>query len=247
MIQAMSILTRKQRELKLRENAILEAARVLLLESGYHGLTMDRIAEAIEYSKATIYQHFHCKEEVIGALVKGFLDEQLEMQERAAEFKGCPRERMTAIGEAVELFMRLHPDEVHLLLIVQTETIMSKASAELNAAMQGIDFRRLKLMAGIVREAIACGDLVLPLGVQPEELPFTLLSIMLGGHATMLRKLPFNEININDPLATLMRSCQVLGDGYGWRPLSTEWDYEETRRRVGREIFPVEAARAYRS
>ncbi len=33
----------------------------MIVRDGYHGLSMDRIAEALEYSKGTIYQHFSCK------------------------------------------------------------------------------------------------------------------------------------------------------------------------------------------
>ena len=40
----------------------------MLLEKGYLGLTMDRIADEAEYSKGTIYQHFTCKEEIVAAL-----------------------------------------------------------------------------------------------------------------------------------------------------------------------------------
>jgi curli biogenesis system outer membrane secretion channel CsgG len=41
-------LTRKQREIQGREGRILEVARTMIVEDGYHGLSMDRIAEALE-------------------------------------------------------------------------------------------------------------------------------------------------------------------------------------------------------
>ena len=41
----------------------------MLLERGYLGLTMDRIAKATEYSKGTIYHHFSSKEVLLEALV----------------------------------------------------------------------------------------------------------------------------------------------------------------------------------
>ncbi|MBX7258950.1 MAG: TetR/AcrR family transcriptional regulator, partial [Candidatus Hydrogenedentes bacterium] len=42
----MGIAARKRRAFKEREELILDAARSILLKRGYHGLTMDRIAEA---------------------------------------------------------------------------------------------------------------------------------------------------------------------------------------------------------
>ena len=44
----MNALTRKQRELIERENRILEVSRPMVIREGYHGLNMDRIAEALE-------------------------------------------------------------------------------------------------------------------------------------------------------------------------------------------------------
>ena len=64
----MAALARKQRELRERESLLLDAARRILVEGGYHGLTMARVAEALEYSKGTIYSHSSCKSDV-GALV----------------------------------------------------------------------------------------------------------------------------------------------------------------------------------
>jgi len=37
-------------------------------------------------------------------------------------------------------------------------------------------------------------------------------------------------------MAAVMRSAHYLMDGFGWRPLFNEWDYEETARRV-RELL----------
>mgnify|MGYP001820983313 CR=1 FL=1 len=57
----MPALTRKQREILEREELILSAAQKLLHEQGYNHLTMDRVAETVEYSNGTIYNHFASK------------------------------------------------------------------------------------------------------------------------------------------------------------------------------------------
>src|SRR5262245_12250553 len=104
----MSTLTRKQREIQQREERILEESRKLLLEEGYHGLSMDRIAEVLEYSKGTIYQHFPNKEEILLALANQSMERRLDLFRRAASFKGGSRERISAVGVAAELFFRLY-------------------------------------------------------------------------------------------------------------------------------------------
>ena len=81
-------LSRKQREVQGRQERILELARSMIVRDGYHGLSMDRIAEALEYSKGTIYQHFTCKEEILMALVNQTMERRLHLFQRAAAFRG---------------------------------------------------------------------------------------------------------------------------------------------------------------
>ena len=124
----MSTLSRKQREIKEREQLILDTARPMLVREGYHGLSMDRIAEALEYSKGTIYKHFSCKEEIIIALAIETLEKRTEMFERASAFRGLPRERMAATGLAAELFVRLYPDHFSVEQIIRSTSIWEKTS-----------------------------------------------------------------------------------------------------------------------
>ncbi|MBN2308059.1 MAG: TetR/AcrR family transcriptional regulator [Candidatus Hydrogenedentes bacterium] len=236
-------MTRKQRELIEREDLILQAAHDLLLERGYHGLTMERIAKAIEYSKGTIYQHFRCKEEVISALASRYLEKQLAMTERAASYEGRTRERIAAIGEGLEIFIRLHPDEVRILQIIKSETVSEKASEECQAAMKAVEFQAMATVAAIVHAAVLDGDLELAPDTPPEAVSFGLWAIVSGGHANILRDLPFQEVRIGDPYAVTMNTCDILLDGYGWRPLSTEWDYARTRERARWTLFAKEARR----
>jgi AcrR family transcriptional regulator len=63
-----STASRKQQEIKVRDQLILSAASLLFAEQGYHGTTMQNIADAVDYSKGTIYQHYTCKEEVLAKL-----------------------------------------------------------------------------------------------------------------------------------------------------------------------------------
>jgi AcrR family transcriptional regulator len=61
--------TLRERQLRLREDAILEAALELFVERGYAGATMDELAARLGTSKRTLYQHFASKDEVAVSLV----------------------------------------------------------------------------------------------------------------------------------------------------------------------------------
>jgi AcrR family transcriptional regulator len=64
----MGILERREREKEEVRRKILDAARDLFAAEGYERVTMRRIAEAIEYSPTTIYNHFEDKDDLVKAL-----------------------------------------------------------------------------------------------------------------------------------------------------------------------------------
>ena len=64
----MGLAARRERErFEVREK-ILDATRTLLATHGYDGVTMRKIAQAIEYSPTVIYSHFKDKQALIDAL-----------------------------------------------------------------------------------------------------------------------------------------------------------------------------------
>ena len=64
----MGIVERREREREEVRKKILDAARELFMTEGYERVTMRRIADAIEYSPTTIYNHFEDKDDLVNAL-----------------------------------------------------------------------------------------------------------------------------------------------------------------------------------
>jgi AcrR family transcriptional regulator len=62
------VIERREREKEEVRRKILVAARELFESEGYERVTMRRIAEAIEYSPTTIYNHFQDKDDLVHAL-----------------------------------------------------------------------------------------------------------------------------------------------------------------------------------
>jgi AcrR family transcriptional regulator len=60
----------KERLYQEREEAILQVASDVYLEKGYHGMSMDEIADLVGIGKPTLYRHFVSKEELIFILVR---------------------------------------------------------------------------------------------------------------------------------------------------------------------------------
>ena len=233
----MHTLTRKERELQQREARILELASEMLTHGGYLGLSMDRIAAEMEYSKGTIYQHFPNKEEIILALANQSLQKRLEMFERASAWQGSPRQRMAAIGAAAAEFVRLHPLYFGVDQIVRTSSIWEKTSPERRQFMQDCETNCMRVVGGIVEDALAVGDLHLPPHTSVEMVVFGLWSINIGGYSIITSSETLTHVGLADPEDALWRNQNLLLDGYNWRPLSSELDYHSTYELAKSELF----------
>lgn len=218
---------------------MLDVARKMLIAQGYAGLSMDRLAEATEYSKGTVYQHFSTKEDLVTALASQTIEQRTSLFERAGRFSGRPRERMEGVRIADGLFARLYPHSFRSELIIKMADLEDRASADRRGALEEQESRCLGVPQGIIQEAIANGDL--PADTSVPQIMYAILAMALGTHAIISNFRPLlAQIQVTDPFSTLRDNVQVLLDGFGWRPLSSEWDYAETTRRIAKEVFPDE-------
>jgi AcrR family transcriptional regulator len=243
-IVGMTVLTRKQRQLKEREARILEVSRPMVIAEGYHGISMDRIADRLEYSKGTIYNHFACKEEIIIALAIETMEKRLSMFERAAGFNGIPRERLTAVAMAAEYFVRLYPDHFKLECILRSESIWEKTSELRQNLLRSCETRCMSIVGGLIRDGIAQKCVCLPDEMTPEELVFGLWSMTTGAFTIICSSEPLVELGIKSPFFQVRRHLQTMLDGYGFTPLSTDHDYVAIVERINTEVFPNESKRA---
>ncbi len=235
----MVTVTRKQRERLEREAKILQLARGMLHEVGYLGLSMDRIAAQMEYSKGTIYQHFQNKEEIILALANEALEKRLEMFEGASTWSGatCSRDRMAAIGAAAEKFVEQYPHHFAVEQIVRSASIWEKTSEERRQFMQVCEGRCMQIVGGIARDGLAHGDLELPEERSAEDVVFGLWSLNFGAYTIVTSSESLEENGIRDPIAALRHNQNLMLDGYNWRPLYSDRDYDAVMDRVKREVF----------
>lgn len=63
---------RKQREFEAREQDILDAALTLFSKPNWESVTIERVAEAAEIGKGTLYKHFASKDELLFRLMMQF-------------------------------------------------------------------------------------------------------------------------------------------------------------------------------
>src|SRR5262245_38296319 len=199
---------------------------------------MDALAEAIHFSRAVVYQHYKSKEDVLVALAAQTGAKRVELFERASAFRGRPRERLVAIGEAVAHFATAYPSHFKTEHIIHTSSVRSKCSEENQMRLATCEAKCPQIAQGIVRDAISQGDLVLPKEMTVENLVFSLWAMYFGGLFLMSADIDIERRGgVTEPMQALRRAAGALMDGYAWKPLSSEWDYDATRRRVAQEVL----------
>ena len=87
----MSISERQLEERKMRQDRILEGALSVFKEKGLDGATMDEVANASGFGKATLYYYFKSKEEVFSAILVDGWQNIWESLEPVIAEEGSPR------------------------------------------------------------------------------------------------------------------------------------------------------------
>ncbi|WP_118178967.1 TetR/AcrR family transcriptional regulator [Paraburkholderia phosphatilytica] len=127
----MGIAERKNREKQALRERILDAARRIVVREGFGALSMRKIADAIEYSPATLYLHFESRDEIARTLcVEGY--SQLLATLMPVASIADPAERLRALGRGYVAFGVAHPETYRLMFMEDpsyTESALTDAAA----------------------------------------------------------------------------------------------------------------------
>ncbi|NVD06444.1 TetR/AcrR family transcriptional regulator [Vibrio sp. JPW-9-11-11] len=233
-------LTKKQQAIADREVELTLLAKSLVQEQGWSNLTMDKLTASSAYSKGTIYNHFCSKEDVIIALCIHSLKSEAVLFARSAEFEGSSREKMIALHVGYRIYARMEPILSTCAIMAKTPWVLEKASAERVKALNLLEEQVIDEADLLIQSGIEQGDVKFSPGIGSDAIVFANWSIAFGSNALTQNASNSNCIQrLQDPYSVL-NNANMLLDGLGWRPLSTEWDYRKTWRRVEQEIFAQE-------
>ena len=152
--------SRSARRKARTEQAIVVAAEELFLERGFHGVTVDEIADAADVAIGSIYLHFGNKEGLYVAL----LERALEIEERhmAAAFDSrlLPIQQLFRAGDAYLRFYLENPGYFRMLVFPHLDArppaevppaaqrLAAKAEAQVTRLAETID---ACVQSGIIR------------------------------------------------------------------------------------------------
>jgi AcrR family transcriptional regulator len=136
-----------------KRDQIVAAAVELFLAYGYHGTSIDSIAEVLGVSKPFIYYHFKSKADILSAISHHGAQLTLSAVAEAEEHAGSPRERMarfcqrlTAIVIESGRYLAVYSSETSNLPVADRKAIL-RMRAEID--------RRISVL---VRDGVEAGD-----------------------------------------------------------------------------------------
>jgi hypothetical protein len=84
----------------------------------------------------------------------------------------------------------------------------------------------MHVVAGVVRDAVSCGDLELQSIQTIEDFVFGLWSLVQGGLLIEATSPSLADVGILNPRQAIRRNCNALLDGVGWMPLFKREHYD---------------------
>ena len=180
----MGVIERREREREEVRRKILTAARDLFATEGYDRITMRRIADVIEYSATTIYNHFEDKDDLVQALCQEDFDRLFQaMQETPPP--ADPVEAVRQLGLAYARFGTSYPNHYRFMFMTPGkfaylkehdtspgEQAFGLVRAAVTAAIEGGYFRAADVdTVAQVLWASMHGAIALLITLQPQHWP----------------------------------------------------------------------------
>ncbi len=233
-------LSPKKREIQQRETLILSVAENILYQHGYNYLTMDRVAEAVEYSKGTIYNHFASKEDLICTLGCLCLRNLIAVFEQAHHYPGTTRERYCAIGIGYSIYHQLHPMDRQNIQAIRSNAVREKISDQKLIEMASLEHKITEVIRNIVQHAIDCGELDKKYQTNINTIVFAFWSMHYGALLLEQSDIPLSELGFNPVVSMLWENANIYLDGCHWLPLSTDTDTDALFNKISAHLFSDE-------
>jgi TetR/AcrR family transcriptional regulator len=144
-----SKMSRRERKMLRRTQAILDAARTLFIAKSYDSVTMDDIAEEADMSRATLYNHFDSKESIYFQIGIRYLVDFRERQMKIITSVTSGLEQIITLSE--DLLKSLFEDPIIREIWRRFQSLLDKEFLTLDNTMNKISFPKdLELLSNDV-------------------------------------------------------------------------------------------------
>ena len=229
-----------QKKIKQREKSIIEAAIVHIEQSGFGSLTLDKLAQDVNCSKGTVYNHFANKEDLLVELGILACQRQQYFFNKLNDYEGNSREKIMALFLAYQIYSFINPALFSCTLNIQNSALIENAKQERLEQYHIEEMRVVSHLVTTIQGGVDAGDVkandsadVLRLAFTGWALAFGNISLMMSSQGAFLTRQADRE-------KQLLMSVQMLLDGGGWLPLSGDKNYEKSWSDVGKCFFSEE-------
>ena len=198
----MGVSERRIRERLDTRQSILAAARELFLLKGFEATTIRNIAEKIEYSPSTIYQHFKDKNEIFYTIHSEAFAELVRYL-NASEMHKNPMDQLIALGQIYIQFALENPELYDLMFIME-------APIDFLNYLEDANWREGKMAFDYLKSVIAnCIQQGLIKETDLESLSYLIWSTVHGLVTISIRKRGL-KIGLSDPDTIIQRSFTIF-------------------------------------
>lgn len=224
------VLNHKDKVRLAREELILDVALSLLKEKGLQGLSMQAIANHIDYSKGTIYQHFSSKEDVLAKLVIRCGERLISLIDLARQNADGLRHQVVMVSWAFLMNAEQEPEIAALVSRVKSPEFQSKISAAQQQAMSIIDQSILTKVVGLFTAQASISADKVKIGA------FGWWAMKWGVQDVLVNDWELSQLGFDDPKRYFFESLHTFLDGLGVDQDPISHDFE-TIRAQAKEIF----------
>ena len=151
----MGIVERREREKKNRQELAINAAMELYNEEGYHAITMEKIAERSELSRAALYLYFKTKDDIfVSAIVASTNYFGDILQEIYGRRKSIKERLLEELWESFRIFYEKDPVTFNASLYFHQSEITRNLSEELRERLYESGSRVVRLQHKIIKYGV---------------------------------------------------------------------------------------------
>lgn len=222
-----------------KKERLEQVARHVLTREGLSGFTMERLAEAAEISRPTVYQYFGSREGALSATASSTIVLCQRLFESSRRFQGELREQAMALMTGFEVLARFEPDHLETLEFLGMPWIKRTLPAPPLEALHSLVTGFGAHLTGLMNRAVEKGELVLPAGYPVAAAAFHTQNFCYGiFFAVARRRISFNLFATDRPWEVSRRGLHLYWDGIGWSPRAGDADMEALHDRILRQCFP---------
>ncbi|MBT4520354.1 MAG: TetR/AcrR family transcriptional regulator [Halieaceae bacterium] len=168
----MGVAERRERERQARRDAVLEAARYLLLEKGFRGTTTKEVAKRCELSEATLFFYFKNKDEILVSLLFESIQFWAEGLEKLEKSRLRAGKLLDKIWEFHEEVNDKHPEYYVVSAYLAQPNALVGVSEEIKEQLVHLSGQNFQRLARLLERATGHSD--------GSHLADTLWSMFLG-------------------------------------------------------------------